>query len=101
MQLIDRADAVKCNCMFVSEFTFLAQWWSGSQVLLYINKEDLPHIGKEHSLVVMNHKYDIDWLMAWVLSERFQMLGVSRLCSEKFITHSTHAWDMLVSQPNK
>ena len=27
----------------------------------------------------MNHKYDIDWLMAWILAERLQMLGV--ICS--------------------
>ena len=34
-------------------------------------------IGKEHVITLMNHKYDIDWLMAWTLAERLQMLGVN------------------------
>lgn len=57
--------------------TFLAQWWSGMDIAMYMKDEDLPYIGREHILCIMNHKYDIDWLVAWTLSERFQMLGVS------------------------
>jgi len=38
---------------------------------------DLAMIGKEHVITLMNHKYDIDWLMAWILAERLQMLGVT------------------------
>ena len=41
------------------------------------NDSDLAMIGKEHVITLMNHKYDIDWLMAWILAERFQMLGVT------------------------
>lgn len=26
-------------------------------------------LGKEHALVVSNHKSDIDWLVGWVLAE--------------------------------
>ena len=43
-----------------------------------IRNETMQLIGKEHTIVIMNHKYDIDWLMAWILAERFGMLGVSR-----------------------
>ena len=69
---------------FASEFTFLGQWWSGSDCTVVMEKkEDLKYIGKEHTIVVMNHKYDIDWLMTWILAERFEMLGVS-LCSSKY-----------------
>lgn len=39
--------------------------------------EDYGLIGKEHNITIMNHKYDIDWLMAWILAERLEMLGVS------------------------
>ena len=41
-----------------------------------MDDEDQKLVGKEHVLVMMNHKYDIDWLMAWILAERFGMLGV-------------------------
>jgi len=40
-------------------------------------ESDLAMIGKEHVITLMNHKYDIDWLMAWILAERLQMLGVT------------------------
>ena len=69
----------KDDCFLFAEFTFLAQWWSGTEVLLYMEDKDRRLVGKEHVLVMMNHKYDIDWLMAWILSERFGMLGVSSL----------------------
>lgn len=58
------------------DFTFLGQWWSGSECELYIDPSDLPYISNEHALVIMNHKYDIDWLMGWIIIERFGMLGV-------------------------
>ena len=41
------------------------------------NEDDFKYIGKEHTIVIMNHKYDIDWLMAWILAERLNMLGAS------------------------
>ncbi len=56
----------------------MAQWWSGSECTVVMEKmEDYDMIGKEHVITTMNHKYDIDWLMAWILAERMQMLGVS------------------------
>ena len=56
----------------------MAQWWAGSECTVVLEKpEDYDLIGKEHNITIMNHKYDIDWLMAWILAERFQMLGVS------------------------
>ena len=56
----------------------MAQWWAGSECTVVLEKpEDYDLIGKQHVITTMNHKYDIDWLMAWILAERFQMLGVS------------------------
>ena len=47
------------------------------KVILYISKEDLKLVGKEHNMTIMNHKYDIDWMAAWIVAERCGMLGVS------------------------
>ena len=67
--------------LLISDFTFLGQWWSGSDCTIHLEKpEDYAHLGQEHIVVLMNHKYDIDWLMAWILSERLSMLGVSHIC---------------------
>ena len=62
----------------MSEFTVLAQWWSGSESTLIAEDPDvLKYVGKEHHIVVANHKYDIDWVALWILAERVGMLGVS------------------------
>ncbi|XP_076466406.1 1-acyl-sn-glycerol-3-phosphate acyltransferase delta-like [Babylonia areolata] len=70
-----------------SQFTFLAQWWSGTEVLIYMDEEDKKLVGKEHVLVMMNHKYDIDWLMAWILSERFGMLGGTKIFGKEMLRY--------------
>ena len=59
------------------ELTFLAQWWAGCECTIYLeNADDEKYIGKEHVIALMNHKYDIDWLMTWLVAERRGMLGV-------------------------
>ena len=56
----------------------MSQWYAESEVNVYFEDiRDLKYIGRENTLAVMNHKYDIDWLMAWNMSERYGLLGVS------------------------
>lgn len=78
------------------QFTFLCHWWSGSDCVVRLEKEsDLEMIGKEHVITLMNHKYDIDWLMAWILAERLQMLGGTKIygkSSLRFVPLIGWAW---------
>lgn len=37
--------------------------------------DQLAKLGHEHCIAIMNHKYDIDWLLAGVLTERLGILG--------------------------
>ncbi|KAK7107388.1 1-acyl-sn-glycerol-3-phosphate acyltransferase delta-like [Littorina saxatilis] len=69
------------------QLTFLAQWWSGTEVLIYMDDEDMKKVGKEHVMVMMNHKYDIDWLMAWILAERFSMLGGTKIFGKEMLRY--------------
>ncbi|XP_041352089.1 1-acyl-sn-glycerol-3-phosphate acyltransferase gamma-like [Gigantopelta aegis] len=69
------------------QFTFLAQWWAGCETLIFITPEDLKYIGTEHNLVIMNHKYDIDWLMAWILAERFGLLGGTKIYGKEMLKY--------------
>ena len=56
----------------------MAEWWASTDLILYIDKEDLKkYYGKEHGYLVMNHRYEVDWLMGWVLCDRVNILGVS------------------------
>ena len=56
----------------------MAEWWASTDLIIYIDKEDLEqYYGKEHGFLVMNHRYEVDWLMGWVLCDRINILGVS------------------------
>lgn len=56
----------------------MAEWWASTDLIIYIDKEDLEkYYGKEHGFLVMNHRYEVDWLMGWVLCDRVNILGVS------------------------
>lgn len=65
------------NVLF-SELVFMAEWWSGTDVIIYIDKKDFEkYYGNEHGYLLMNHSYEIDWLIGWMFCERIRMLGVS------------------------
>ncbi|XP_044506497.1 1-acyl-sn-glycerol-3-phosphate acyltransferase 2-like isoform X2 [Mangifera indica] len=57
------------------ELIWLLDWWAGIKVKLYTDCETLKLMGKEHALVISNHKSDIDWLVGWVLAQRSGCLG--------------------------
>ncbi len=42
-------------------------------------QEDLVsrYANKEHALVLLNHRGDLDWMIGWVMIDRLGMLGVS------------------------
>jgi hypothetical protein len=56
--------------------TFLYSWWSNSDVTIYANPKDIECLQQEHTLNLPNHRYEIDWLVALVFSQKFRILGV-------------------------
>jgi lysophosphatidic acid acyltransferase / lysophosphatidylinositol acyltransferase len=65
----------------------LAQWWSASDFDIYIKDEDLKHIGHEHAIVVLNHKYDIDWLLGWILCQRGNLFAGAKVVSKSTLKY--------------
>ncbi|XP_058073593.1 1-acyl-sn-glycerol-3-phosphate acyltransferase PLS1 [Magnolia sinica] len=57
------------------ELIWLIDWWAGVKVQVYADAETFRSMGKEHALVISNHKSDIDWLVGWVLAQRSGCLG--------------------------
>ncbi|XP_044468179.1 1-acyl-sn-glycerol-3-phosphate acyltransferase 2-like isoform X1 [Mangifera indica] len=57
------------------ELIWLFDWWAGIKVKIYTDRETLKKMGKEHALVISNHRSDIDWLVGWVLAQRSGCLG--------------------------
>uniref|UniRef100_A0A1B6DHQ2 Phospholipid/glycerol acyltransferase domain-containing protein n=1 Tax=Clastoptera arizonana TaxID=38151 RepID=A0A1B6DHQ2_9HEMI len=83
-----------------AELVFMAEWWSKSDVYIYIDKDDFKkYYGKEHAYLVMNHRYDIDWLMGWVFCERLGVLGNCKAYAKKSIQYvPTMGWGWKFSE---
>ncbi|PKU67777.1 1-acyl-sn-glycerol-3-phosphate acyltransferase PLS1 [Dendrobium catenatum] len=57
------------------QLVWLVDWWAGVEIRLYADSESFESLGKEHALVVSNHRSDIDWLVGWILAQRSGCLG--------------------------
>ncbi|CAN1348934.1 1-acyl-sn-glycerol-3-phosphate acyltransferase 2 [Linum perenne] len=57
------------------ELVWIVDWWAGVKVTLCHFLYCCCCSGKEHALVLSNHKSDIDWLVGWVLAQRSGCLG--------------------------
>lgn len=57
------------------ELVWLVDWWARVQIKVFTDPETFRQMGKEHALVICNHKSDIDWLVGWVLAQRAGCLG--------------------------
>ncbi|KAH6794623.1 lysophosphatidyl acyltransferase 2 [Perilla frutescens var. hirtella] len=57
------------------ELVWLIDWWASLKIELHTDSETFKLMGKEHALLICNHKSDIDWLVGWVLAQRSGCLG--------------------------
>lgn len=56
----------------------MSEWWSGTKLSIYVKKDEYDkYYGKEHGYLIMNHSYEVDWLMGWHFCDGIQVLGVS------------------------
>lgn len=55
---------------------------------IYIDDEILQkYVGKEHVLLMMNHSYEIDWLIGWMFCEKSGVLGNCKAYAKKVIQY--------------
>ena len=59
-----------------SELVVALEWWSGTECTLYTDQKSYQQFGKESSIVVLNHTYEIDFMCGWNFCDRFGVLGV-------------------------
>ncbi|KAE8725808.1 1-acyl-sn-glycerol-3-phosphate acyltransferase 2 [Hibiscus syriacus] len=57
------------------QLVWLVDWWAGVKIKVFADSESFNLMGKEHALVICNHRSDIDWLVGWVLAQRSGCLG--------------------------
>lgn len=79
---------------FHCQLVAIAEWWSGSELKVFISKEDLKKAGTEHCLLVMNHAYETDWLFGWIFCEKVGVLGNCKAYAKKVIQYiPTIGWN--------
>jgi len=62
------------------QFTCIAKYWSNSELTVYVDDPaGMEKFGAEHCLVLMNHKYEIDWLYSWLLADAYNVLGGTKV----------------------
>lgn len=60
-----------------SQVIALAEYWTKCKITVYYPDEDSEkYFGREHSITLMNHKYEVDWLYTWIICDKFHALGV-------------------------
>lgn len=72
---------------FHCQLVAIAEWWSGSKAIVYIAPEDLEKCGTEHALLIMNHRYETDWLFGWFFCEKVGVLGNCKAYAKKAISY--------------
>jgi hypothetical protein len=63
--------------MFFVDLTFLYSWWADSNVTVYVDPKDLKDLQNEYSIILVNHRYEIDWLVGLVVAQEIGILGVN------------------------
>lgn len=65
----------------------MAQWWSGSRIKVWGTDEDLDALLKDHHMCVMNHCYEVDWLVCWMVCDQFKMLANAKTFAKKSLMY--------------
>ena len=68
------------------EIVFVADWWSCSKLYLYMDEETRKN-ANGHTLLLMNHTYEIDWLIGWMFCEKQGVLGNCKAYAKKSIQY--------------
>ncbi|KAI1292495.1 1-acyl-sn-glycerol-3-phosphate acyltransferase delta [Halotydeus destructor] len=67
-----------------SQLVVLGEWLSGSRVrVFFADQQSADMFGKELTMCVSNHKYEVDWLWTWLAVDKFQVLGYSKAVAKK------------------
>uniref|UniRef100_A0A224YSQ7 Lysophosphatidic acid acyltransferase / lysophosphatidylinositol acyltransferase n=1 Tax=Rhipicephalus zambeziensis TaxID=60191 RepID=A0A224YSQ7_9ACAR len=77
----------------------MAQWWSGSRIKVWGTDEDLDALLKDHHMCVMNHCYEVDWLVCWMICDQFNMLANAKTFAKKSLMYvPVIGWNWALSE---
>ncbi|XP_055382544.1 1-acyl-sn-glycerol-3-phosphate acyltransferase gamma-like [Condylostylus longicornis] len=67
------------------QLVFLADWWSNTKLTVYCDGDIFTK--DENVLLMMNHTYEIDWLLGWIFCEKRFVLGNCKAFAKKVIRY--------------
>lgn len=63
--------------LFWLQLVWLAEWWAGIDMRIYAPNESVAqNLEQDHKVILGNHRSDIDWLLGWVVAQKFGSLEV-------------------------
>ncbi|CAG7675290.1 unnamed protein product [Allacma fusca] len=72
-----------------SQMVFIVEWWSGSRAIMFSDPAHVKkYFGKEPAMLLLNHTYEIDWLIGWVVCDRCQILGNAKVFVKKILQYA-------------
>ncbi|KAL0266391.1 UNVERIFIED_CONTAM: hypothetical protein PYX00_008944 [Menopon gallinae] len=76
------------NYSLYCQVIFIAQYWGNAKFTLHVKKSDFDkYFGKEHGYLIMNHTYEIDWVIGWILCDNVRILGNAKSYAKKAIQY--------------
>jgi len=74
------------------QILFLGDWWSRSRLRVHYERGEgqppaFPYFEPfhTHSIIMMNHHYEVDWLAGWMSADRVSVLGNCRVIAKKVL----------------
>eukprot|EP01147_Barroeca_monosierra_P001999 gene1999-5074_t len=69
--------------LFWLQLVWLAEWWAGIDMRIYAPNESVAqNLEQDHKVILGNHRSDIDWLLGWVVAQKFGSLEICNARSE-------------------
>ncbi|CAF3236758.1 unnamed protein product [Rotaria socialis] len=69
-----------------SQLTFLYSWWSDSTIKIYANPQDVKDLQSEYAIILVNHRYEIDWLVGLVAAQEIGLLGGLKIVGKRSLS---------------
>ncbi|EDV95770.1 1-acyl-sn-glycerol-3-phosphate acyltransferase gamma [Drosophila grimshawi] len=73
---------------FFCQLVAVVEWYGGGRVRVFMDAEtERLYAGKEHGFMLMNHSYEIDWLVGWMLLDKLTLLGNSKAFTKRALSY--------------
>jgi len=70
-----------------SQLLVLGTHYSGSEVNVHADPEVFQDLGSHHGIFLVNHHYEVDWLITWVVADACNQLARGKVIAKKMLKY--------------